>query len=224
MKTSALLFRSLAGIATVFVLLFLSAGRFDYWQGWLYSVFSILMILMNYLAMKGNPELISERFKPGKGMKWWDKWFFRLSAPVYFAMLIVAGLDSGRFQWSPAFDPEIYVAGAALSLLGQGIFTLAKRQNHYFSSVVRIQTERGHIVCDTGLYRIVRHPGYMGSILSNLGLPLLLGSMWCFIPTIFSIILILIRTWLEDQTLKAELAGYIEYSDKTRFRILPFIW
>jgi protein-S-isoprenylcysteine O-methyltransferase Ste14 len=138
--------------------------------------------------------------------------------------VVIAGLDSGRFQWSPHFHWSIYVLGIILTIFGQVIFLTARKENKYFSSVVRIQTDRGHIVCDTGIYKLVRHPGYLGMSISLSALPLLTGSVWSTIPIIIAIILLFTRTYLEDETLKKELSGYSDYVQKTRQRLIPKIW
>jgi protein-S-isoprenylcysteine O-methyltransferase Ste14 len=138
--------------------------------------------------------------------------------------LVVAGLDAGRYYWSPHFHWSIYIFGVVLTIAGQIIFLTAKKENKYFSTVVRIQTERGHTVCNTGIYKIVRHPGYSGMIISMIALPLITGSIWSIIPTIIGIILLFIRTYLEDKTLKNELSGYREYTQMTRQRLIPKIW
>jgi protein-S-isoprenylcysteine O-methyltransferase Ste14 len=107
---------------------------------------------------------------------------------------------------------------------GQLLFLIAKKTNRFFSSVVRIQNDRGHTVCETGIYRFVRHPGYLGMIISWIGFPLLLGSVWSIIPIVFAIILLLVRTSLEDRTLIKELTGYSQYIQKTRYKLVPGIW
>jgi protein-S-isoprenylcysteine O-methyltransferase Ste14 len=101
---------------------------------------------------------------------------------------------------------------------------IAQKQNRFFSSTVRIQADREHIVCETGLYKIVRHPAYLGSIIQSVGFPLLFESLWSIIPVSVLIILHFIRTYLEDNTLLNELKGYKEYSGKTRFKVIPYIW
>ena len=93
-----------------------------------------------------------------------------------------------------------------------------------FSSTVRIQTDRNHTVCDTGLYKIVRHPAYLGSLIQTLGFPLMFGSKWSIIPVSFSTVLLLIRTHLEDRTLMSELNGYQEYATKTKSKLIPGLW
>jgi len=139
-------------------------------------------------------------------------------------MYIIGGLDSGRYHWSPDFHWSIYLLGIILTGVGQLLFLIAQKQNKFFSSTVRIQTDREHIVCETGLYKIVRHPAYLGSIIQSLGFPLIFGSLWSIIPISFSIILFITRTNLEDKTLINELKGYSEYSNKTRYKIIPFVW
>jgi protein-S-isoprenylcysteine O-methyltransferase Ste14 len=140
------------------------------------------------------------------------------------SMYAVAGLDSGRFHWSPQFHSGLYLAGIILTIAGQLLFLIAQKQNKFFSSTVRIQTDRGHKVCDTGLYKFVRHPAYMGSVIQTIGFPLLFGSLWSIIPVIILIIFLLVRTQLEDKTLKLELNGYSEYTNRTRYKLIPFIW
>jgi len=139
-------------------------------------------------------------------------------------IIIIAGLDSGRFLWTANFSWIISISGVVVMIIGQVVFLTARSQNCFFSSVVRIQRERGHVVCDTGLYKTVRHPGYLGMILSLVGIPFITTSMWSIIPTLIAIMLLLIRTSLEDKTLKSELDGYMEYSNKTRYKLIPLIW
>jgi protein-S-isoprenylcysteine O-methyltransferase Ste14 len=98
-------------------------------------------------------------------------------------------------------------------------------ENRFFSGTVRIQTERGHHVISTGPYAVMRHPGYAGALLTYMATPLLLNSTWSFVPVIFMAVVLIIRTDLEDRTLKHELPGYKEYAaQKTRYRLLPGIW
>jgi protein-S-isoprenylcysteine O-methyltransferase Ste14 len=215
------------GFATNLVfttILFMCAGRIDYSQGWIFLSINIISTLMNYLTIDKNSGLINERSKPGEGIKSWDKLLLGLSALIYVIIIVLAGLDSGRFQWSPNFNWTISISGVLLMVVGQILFLTARSQNNFFSSVVRIQKERGHVVCDKGLYKVVRHPGYLGMVISLLGLPLITTSIWSSIPTSIAIILLLIRTSLEDKTLINELDGYLEYTKKTRKKLIPFVW
>jgi protein-S-isoprenylcysteine O-methyltransferase Ste14 len=96
--------------------------------------------------------------------------------------------------------------------------------NAHFATVVRVQADRGHAVCHTGPYRFVRHPGYIGGIIQSLALPLVLGSLWAFIPGVLAALLLVARTALEDQTLQEELPGYTEYVQQVHYRLLPGVW
>lgn len=224
MKRIQFFFKSLAGILFFILILFISAGRIDYYQGWIYSAMSLLGLFMNFLATGNDTGLLNERSKAFKDAKQWDKQILKLSALITIVAYVVAGLDSGRYQWSPHLHWGTCVLGIALMFIGQMLFLIAKKTNRFFSSVMRIQNDRGHSVCDTGLYKFVRHPGYSGMIISWVGFPLLLGSIWSIIPIVFAISLLLLRTRLEDRTLIMELAGYSQYIQKTRYKLVPWIW
>jgi protein-S-isoprenylcysteine O-methyltransferase Ste14 len=223
MKTNYII-KHFIGSFVFFAIIFISAGRLDYWQGLIYVALGLIMALLNYTVLSIDPELLKERSKPGADTRKWDKTILVLSFLVTISMYIIAGLDSGRFHWSPDFHWSVYLAGMILTATGQLFFLIAQKQNKFFSSTVRIQTDREHVVCETGLYKIVRHPAYLGSIIQALGFPLLFGSVWSLIPISLLIILLLIRTALEDKTLRAGLKGYAEYCDKTGYRIIPYIW
>lgn len=205
-------------------ILFLCADRLSYIQGWIFLLANIAASYLNYFTLRKNIDLAQERSKIQEGAKSWDKLLLGLSAIAYLAILIIAGLDSGRFLWTKYFSFTLSVSGVIVLLLGQVIFITARSQNNFFSSVMRIQKERGHIVVNTGLYKIVRHPGYLGMIISLAAVPLITTSFWSTIPAIIAILLLIIRTMLEDKTLKEELSGYIEYSAKTRYKLIPYIW
>jgi protein-S-isoprenylcysteine O-methyltransferase Ste14 len=140
-----------------------------------------------------------------------------------FPLVIVAGLDH-RFGWSPLFPTWLNILGIVLIAFGYAIAVWALAENRFFSGVVRIQTERGHVVCDSGPYRIVRHPGYAGNILPLPGIVLALSSAWTLIPVAVALIIAMIRTELEDRTLQEELPGYREYSQRVRYRLFPGIY
>jgi len=199
MKTNYLI-KHFLGTFVFFSIIFFSAGRIDYWQGLLYVAIGLTMSILNYTVLRIDRELSNERSKPGDGTKQWDKAILGLSLLATIAMYCIAGLDSGRYHWSPNFHWSLSAAGAILTALGQLLFLIAQKQNKFFSSTVRIQTDREHTVCDTGLYKIVRHPAYQGMIIQLLGFPLLFGSLWSIIPVIASIMLLIIRTDLEDKT------------------------
>lgn len=221
---SSLFYKQTLGTILFFTVIFISAGHFCYWQGLVYAFIGLVMIILSYTVLQLDPDLQKERSKPGEGAKKWDKSILGLSFLATIGMFVVAGLDSGRFLWSPVFHWSVYVTGIILTVVGQLVFLIAQKQNKFFSSTVRIQTDRGHTVCDTGLYKWVRHPAYFGSLVQTLGFPLLFCSIWSLIPVGFSIVLLLTRTCLEDKTLINELPGYREYSEKTKYKMIPLIW
>lgn len=218
------LLKGLASTLIFSLILFLSAGSVDYKQGWIYLSTNVVVTILNFLYIRNNDKLINERSNPGNGTKSWDKLILALSGLTILATIILAGLDSGRYGWSPPFHWSIYVTGVFVTFVGQLIFFTARKQNEFFSSVVRIQTERGHVVCESGIYKTVRHPGYLGMLISLAAIPLLVGSFWSMIPTFFAILLLLVRTSLEDKTLQKELDGYVSYATRTRYKLIPLIW
>ncbi|MCC7446191.1 MAG: isoprenylcysteine carboxylmethyltransferase family protein [Anaerolineae bacterium] len=205
----------------------LVAGTFDWWQAWLFAALTMLSSFgSRYLVFRKNPTLIAERarFTGAANIKSWDKWLVTTIAIIGpLVAYIVAGLDK-RYGWSPEVSLGWVLVGTLLVVLGLVFVTWAMLVNAYFSSVVRIQTDRGQTVITTGPYRIIRHPGYSGGILALAGIPLLLGTLWAFIPVGIVIVLYIVRTRLEDRTLQRELAGYATYAQHTRYRLLPGVW
>jgi protein-S-isoprenylcysteine O-methyltransferase Ste14 len=176
------------------------------------------------LLLRYSPDVVAERSRAGEGTKYWDKLVGGLWAVSYFVlMLVVAGLDA-RFGWTGPLPLGVHLAGAVAFALAFALISWSMVSNAYFATVVRIQTDRGHTVCDTGPYRHVRHPGYIGAIIQSLAAPLLLGSLWALIPGGLAALLMVIRTALEDRTLHMELEGYKDYARRVRFRLVPGIW
>jgi len=217
-------FRRFAGIVAVSGLLILSAGRIDYWQGWLFFGLILASALLSGSLMKTDLGLAAERLRPGKGMMWWDKGYYLFSTPLYFAAVVVAGLDAGRFHWSSPPKPAIYAFFLAVFFAGQGLFLWAKKVNPFFSSVVRIQADRGQTVCRRGPYGMCRHPGYLGGLLFGLATPIVLGSYWALIPQGLAALLLFARTCLEDRMLKRDLLWYSDYAKAVRSRLVPGVW
>jgi protein-S-isoprenylcysteine O-methyltransferase Ste14 len=216
--------RSVAGIAVMAGLVFLSSGRLDYWQGWLFFGVNLAVVVLSAWLLKDDRGLIAERLHPGKGMKWWDKGYYLLSTPLYFAAIALAGVDAGRRHWSHHPRAVAYALFLAIFLLGQALFLLAKKVNPFFSSVARIQSDRGQSVCREGPYKYCRHPGYLGGLMFGLATPLVLGSYWALIPQALAALLLVGRTALEDQMLQKELLWYAEYAQAVRFRLFPGLW
>jgi protein-S-isoprenylcysteine O-methyltransferase Ste14 len=216
--------RAYAGVIFMMITVFILAGRLDYWQGWLvFATYLALMIVFS-VAFVRKKDLIQERVKPGPGVKWWDKIFFALYIPSALSVVLIAALDAGRFHWSPELPVVVYTLILVLMLFCHYLVLWAMWTNQFFSSRVRIQTDRGHYVITEGPYRFVRHPGYAGAIIFFPGTALLLGSVYALIPASLTIVLVIIRTYLEDVTLQRELPGYTDYTRKTKSRLIPGIW
>lgn len=204
--------------------LFLASGHLGWVWAWVFIGLYLAGIALNAsLLLRYHQETVAERARSA-GMKGWDRVVGGLWTITYFILLLlVAGLDE-RWGWSGPQTLGLHLAGAAAFALGLGLFSWSMVSNAYFATVVRIQKERGHQVCDQGPYRFVRHPGYIGAILQSLALPLLLGSNWALIPGGLAALLMAVRTALEDRMLQAELDGYREYTHKVHYRLLPGIW
>ncbi len=209
------------------LILLVCAGDFAWWQAWVLAVmFLAVGIGARLWGERRHPGLLVERTTPDKvqGAKPWDKVLAPLMAvSISFPLVIVAGLDH-RLSWSPVFPLWFNILGFILIALGYTFAAWAMAENRFFSSMVRIQTERGHPVCDSGPYRIVRHPGYAGNILPLAGIVLALSSVWTLVPAAAALIIAVIRTALEDRTLQEELPGYREYARRVRYRLLPGIY
>jgi protein-S-isoprenylcysteine O-methyltransferase Ste14 len=206
-------------------ILFGAAGRIDWLWGWVFTGLNMLAVVAQaVIFIPRSPDLLAERSGPQPGTKRWDLAIAGLAAGLLpLTGWAVAGLDV-RFGWPPAFAPWVQIAGAAACLLGYAIVIRAMLANAYFAATVRIQEERGHRVATGGPYRIVRHPGYVGRILFALATPLVLGSAWAFVPMGLAAALYVVRTALEDRTLRQELDDYEAYTRRVRYRLIPGIW
>jgi protein-S-isoprenylcysteine O-methyltransferase Ste14 len=215
------------GLVGYSAILFLSAGRLDWVWGWVFlGLLAAVLISHVLILVPINPELLAERARGicQEGAKSWDKWVATFAAGMgTMPTWIVAALDV-RFEWSASLPLALHIGGLIGSVLGWALFMWAMGANAFFSEAVRIQEERGHTVTTGGPYRYVRHPGYVGAILALLATPLLLGSLWAFIPVGLAAIGYVVRTALEDRTLQEELDGYKEYAQRVRYRLLPAVW
>jgi protein-S-isoprenylcysteine O-methyltransferase Ste14 len=173
--------------------------------------------------MRVNPEDIAARIDRHEGTKGWDRILVGLMIPLMISIFVVAALDDGSYHW---FHVPWWVCG-----LGYVLFVArwagtvwAQSVKKFFERTIRIQTDRGQSVIDSGPYAFVRHLGYVAISLLLLGIPLALGSLWALIPAIVTSLLFVVRTVLEDQTLQAELPGYREYAEQVRYRLVRGVW
>ena len=207
-------------------ILFLSSGRLDWWFAWVYlGIFALGVGVNSFVLLRINPELIAERarqFTPET--KKWD----RILATLWGLMsavvsLMVAGLDL-RFGWSPQIPLTVQLIAMLFHMFGSAFASWAIVSNAFFSGTVRIQTDRGHAVASAGPYRLVRHPGYAGWMISNVAVVIMLGSLWALVPAVIAVVALVVRTALEDRTLREELPGYQDYVRKVHHRLVPGIW
>lgn len=202
------------------------SGAWNWWEAWVYAILNVLAFLLSRgLAARRHPDILAERARSMEmqNAKPWDKILSPLLAFGGLLILIVAGADKG-FGWSAPFSLVAKGVALVVIVLGYTFSSWALIENRFFSGVVRIQTDRGHHVVRTGPYRFVRHPGYSGALWSYIAMPVLLDSLWAFIPTVLLIAIVVVRTSLEDRTLQTELPGYAKYAQETRCRLIPGIW
>jgi len=213
--------RVIFSIGLMFAILFRSAGRWDYWHGWVFFLLHIYVTLFSWLIIPS--ELLQERTKPGPGTKEWDYIFFILFSLLYITPYIAA-LDGGHYHWTGDFPLWVNVLAFVIMFLGYSLAILSLWKNRFFSSTVRIQTERGHSVIDKGPYAFIRHPGYAGVIVSSFSIAFAMNSLWALVPAGLLAIVFIIRTYLEDVTLQKELPGYVDYAARVRYRLIPRVW
>lgn len=212
------------GTAITFLFLFVAAGTINYFPGLIYLFISLLALILHYTVLTPDKGLLEERSNPKSNTKEWDKKVLGLLGILTIVIYITAGLDTGRYHTSPVLPLYFMYIGVLMTFAGQIIFMLAQKQNKFFSSVVRIQTDRGHAVHQHGLYSIVRHPAYLGMIIQSIGFIFLFRSLWTIIPVALSIFLIIYRTYREDLVLQNELPDYKTYQNNTKYRLVPFVW
>jgi len=204
--------------------LFGLAGGWDWWLGWIYiGLLTVGQTVVAVVLKRRDPELLSRRGRIGEGTKRWDRVVLGLFGLSFLAVMLVAALDVGR-GWAP-LPLVLWPLGAVMYVGGTAFVTWAMAVNTHFEKTVRIQTDRDHRVCDKGPYAWIRHPGYVGASLAfPLATPLLLGSAWAFVPGAICVATLVLRTALEDRTLRAELDGYEAFASRTRYRLLPGVW
>jgi protein-S-isoprenylcysteine O-methyltransferase Ste14 len=203
------------------VLLFISSCTLRWQWAWIFVSVGIFILIINFFVLP--VELIEERGKKKENVKKWDRILTTTSIIPIMGIYIISGLDF-RFGWSNNINVFFNIAGLLFYFLGSMLFTWAMISNKYFSTMVRIQNDRDHSVVTTGPYKYVRHPGYVGYIVFTLATPVSLGSIYGLLISGIASILFIIRTFLEDKTLRNELNGYLEYCNKVKYKLIPLIW
>lgn len=208
-------------------LVFLLAGDWGWREAW---IFAIWLVVLSYTVIlylyRRDPALLSERYRmPGTGNQpYWDRLAVYGIIAGFIAWIVIMPLDAKRFGWSPPFPLWLEIIGIALLLLSFLFFFRSYIDNPFLSPLVRVQTERRQTVMTRGVYRIVRHPMYLGGVLMFLGTPLLLGSVFGILIGLALTVLLMARAVGEEALLLRELEGYAEYRQKVRYRLIPFVW
>lgn len=204
------------------------AGIWHWWEAWIVTVIWTIsgVVMTNYL-IHNDPELLAERLKLmpfQKEQKSWDKVIMLIFFIAAIALYIIPGFDVVRYGWSEPLPLWMKVIAVLIHFPCFVMLGWIMRENTYLSQVVKIDKQRDHQVITTGPYALVRHPMYTVTIVLLFALPVVLGSRFALIVSAFLAVLLVVRTYLEDRTLYAELKGYLEYTKQTPYRLLPWIW
>lgn len=218
------LVREVVGVLFVAATLFFPARSLDWLMGWaLVGVYAVWVGVNALVLIPRNPELLIERATRRKDTKTWDTVLLAIVGLTTIAKHVVAGLDV-HAGWTTGISLTLQIGMLVVVVLGYALTTWAMMSNAFFSQIVRIQDDRGHTVATGGPYHYVRHPGYVGTIAFELATPIMLGSWWALIPGGLAALLFIVRTALEDKILQSELPGYREYTQGTRYRLVPGVW
>ena len=210
----------LLGVILVGSLIFLPAGTFSYWNGWLFmGILFVPMFLAGIVMMFKNPSLLKSRLQAKETQRKQDV-VVKLCGLMFVVGFAVSGLGV-RFGWY-VLPKGAVIGGAVVFLLAYGLYAEVLRENTYLSRTIKVQENQK--VIDTGLYGIVRHPMYSATLLLFLAMPIVLGSVYAFIIFAAYPFIIAKRIRYEEKFLEEELEGYREYKQKVKYRLLPFIW
>ena len=224
MKTAAKgLLSAALGLVAFGLLLFVSAGTIHYWQAWVFlAVFALSTWIPSVYLMRTNPAALERRMRAGPAAE--TRTLQRILITLVYisfpAMFIISALDC-RFGWS-LVPPSVSVIGDVLVAIGLGLSMLVIIQNGY--AAANITVESGQQLASTGLYRLVRHPMYLGNVVLMLGIPLALGSYWGLLLVVPGVIVLVLRIRDEEGLLEEELSGYREYERTVHYRLLPYVW
>jgi protein-S-isoprenylcysteine O-methyltransferase Ste14 len=218
------LLREGMSLLTVAALLFASAGTLAWWGAWaMLAVTGAWIAGMTIIVQRRSPGLFAERLEVRPGARRWDVAYTSLHGLLQLATFIVAGLDR-RFGWTVGLPVAAQGLALGACVAGSAFFLWAVACNPFFSQIVRIQAERGHTVATQGPYRFLRHPGYLGGVSTQIGIPVLLGSWPALAVGVVDTLALIVRTAVEDRTLQADLPGYAEYARRVRYRLVPGVW
>ena len=212
-------------VLVVFALIWFGiAGRLTWWQGWAFLLtFTAYTAVLTWRVSKLNPELVRERNQPAEMAEPWDRVVMGIYIGILLILLTVIALDGGRYHWS-SVPLAIQLLGWLLLVFAGVMVWHVMMTNAYLSSWARLQEDREQVVVQEGAYRYIRHPMYLGIIVGFVGIPLAMGSWWAMIPSIMIAGIFVYRTYREDRMLVDGLAGYVEYSERVPYRLLPGIW
>lgn len=203
------------------------AGNIFWVQGWIWMLWAVIFALVNYSYLYyKNPELLMERLRVKKidNQKNWDKYFLLVTRIIYLLWLIIMPLDSQRFHLSKPFPLNLEYLGLIFLLISFFVVMKAFIDNPFLSHAVRIQKEKNQQIITSGIYSFVRHPMYLGLLLTLIGSPLFLGSMYGLIIGILFSFAFAIRAIAEEKVLEKEFEDYLEYKKIVKYRLIPFIW
>lgn len=204
----------------------LVSRHWDWWEAWVFALVCIGgFFASRFIVARRWPDLIAERarFTDHKDTKPWDRILAPLVGLGGALVPLAAGLEA-LAGGTVVFSLPLKIFALALITGGYAFGTWALYENRFFSGVVRIQSDRSQQVVSHGPYRFIRHPGYAGALLTYFATPILLESPWAFVPAVFFAIVLVLRTFLEDNTLQQELEGYREYAGRVRYRLVPGVW
>ena len=219
MSRLAAAIRSLAGPAVIAAIIFVVAGRWDLPFVW--AVLGVMIAFYLVLAAFADPGMVRERIAPGPGNR--DRLTQPLGGVLLLGHWVLVGLDVGRFHWSPV-PWEVQIAGLVGYAAALSVNFWAMRANRFYSSVVRVQTDRGHHTVADGPYRFVRHPGYTATLIAALSGGVALGSWLAMLPILGFAATFVRRTLVEDRLLQLELPGYAAYAQRVRSRLIPGVF
>jgi protein-S-isoprenylcysteine O-methyltransferase Ste14 len=201
-------------------ILFIAAGTLSWKWAWYVLLLGLVLLIINLIVLPA--ELVGERGRK-KNVKKWDRMLSSVISVPTILMYVFSGLDR-RFNGTGDIPDIINITGLVFIFLGSMLFTWSMVSNKFFTTLVRLQTDRQHTVVTDGPYKYIRHPGYVGYIIFTLATPIALGAFWGLVFSGIIVILLIVRTALEDSTLKKELPGYAEYTENVKYKLIPFLW